>query len=50
VISFLSSPATVSPVEEILLTLPCSTCSRNSGLYGIRAEGSRPGANSETLM
>ena len=48
-ISFLSSPETVSPVEEILVTLPSSTWERNSGLYGIRTERSLPGANSATL-
>ncbi len=48
-ISFLSSPETVSPVEEIFVTLPLSTCERNSGLYGIRTDRSLPGANSATL-
>jgi hypothetical protein len=49
VTSFLNSPSTVSPVEEIFTTLPSRTCWRNSGLYGIFTECSRPGANSATL-
>jgi hypothetical protein len=46
---FLNSPVTASPSEEILVTLSCSTCSRNVGLYGIVTDFSRPGAKIATL-
>ena len=31
-------PSIVSPLEEISLTLPCSTCWRKNGLYGTCVE------------